>query len=266
MPRTTKTPTTRKKAQDVPLLKITVQVWQRAAKRLEETLRDACFRRDAYLAKVIESELAWLDHEVSIPNSPKACRYVTQELAKLPRKAVTMRLPQTLVERLAEICERKRIVRDAFFNRLFLLLVADAKTVDQLLFLGDDCEDWRRDLWSNHKNETDAFFENGLFPLRAAQDPLWAIRMGLEIWNEESGCTEKWVEPTSGAEILINRTLGGAPTPIASIYATPFSITFKSNPGASLLGMSCHLPDHLVPDSEAAKKENAASEELLASL
>lgn len=266
MPRTTKTPTTRKKAQDVPLLKITVQVWQRAAQRLEETLRDACFRRDAYLAKVIENELAWLDREVSIPNSPEAHRYVTQELAKLPRKAVTMRLPQALVERLAEVCERKRIVRDAFFNRLFVLLVADAKTVDQLLFLGDTCKDWRRDLWSNHKNETDAFFENGLFPLRAALDPLWAIRMGLEIWNEESGCSERWVEPTSGTEILINRTPGGAPTPIGSVYATPFWIQFKNHPGTSLLGMSCHLPDHLVPDTEAAKKENAATDELLASL
>ncbi|MFZ2987000.1 hypothetical protein, partial [Ideonella sp.] len=264
MPRTTKTPTTRKKAQHVPLLKITVQIWQRAAQRLEETLRDACFRRDAYLAKVIENELAWLDHEVSIPNSPEANRYVTQELAKLPRKAVTMRLPQALVERLAEICERKRIVRDAFFNRLFLLLVADAKTVDQLLFLGDDCQDWRRDLWSNHKNDTDAFLENGLFPLRAAHDPLWAIRMGLEIWNDEFGGYEKWIDPIGGREILVNRTLGGAPTPIASIYATPFSITFNNHPGSSLLGMSCHLPDRLVPDSEAAKMENAATDELLA--
>ena len=266
MPRTSKTPTTRKKAQDVPLLKITVQVWQRAAQRLEETLRDACFRRDAYLAKVIESELAWLDHEVSIPNSPEAYRYVTQEIAKLPRKAVTMRLPQALVERLSEICERKRIVRDAFFNRLFVLMVAEPKTVDQLLCMDDSSQDWRADLWRNHRHETDAFFENGLFPLRAAQHPLWAIRMALEISNEESGCSEKWIEPTSGKEVLINRTPGGAPVPIGSVYATPFWIQFKSHPGVSLLGMSCHLPDHLVPDSEAAKMEDAATEDLLASL
>jgi hypothetical protein len=266
MPRTTKTPSTRKKAQDVPLLKITVQVWRRVAERLEATLRDACFRRDAYLSKVIEGELEWLDREVSIPNSTEASNFVAQEIAKLPRKAVTLRLPQALVERLAEICARKRIVRDAFFNRLFLLLVADPKTVDQLLFLGDDCEDWRADLWRNHKNETDAFFENGLFPLRAAHDPLWAIRMGLDVWNEQSGGNEKWVEPTSGQEILISRTLGGAPVPIASVYASTFWTTFKNNPDVGLLGLSCYLPDHLVPDSDAALKESAASEELLALL
>ena len=266
MPRTTKTPTTRKKAQDVPLLKITVQIWKRVAERLETTLRDACFRRDAYLAKVIESELGWLDAEVSIPNSEVAHGFVTREIAKLPRKAVTLRLPQALVERLMEICQHKKIVRDAFFNRLFLLLVADPKTIDQLLFEGDDCKDWRSDLWRNHKNETEVFIDNGLFPLRAAQHPLWAIRLGLEVWNEGSGCNEKWVEPASGKEILINRTLGGEPIPISSVYTSTFWTKFKNHPDIGLLGLSCYLPDHLVPDSEAALKENSASDELLASL
>ena len=173
MPRTTKTPTTRKKAQDVLLLKITVQVWKRVAERLETTLREAGFRRDAYLSKVIDNELNWLDEEVSIPNSEAAKDFVAREMAKLPRKAVTLRLPQALVERLTDICQRKRIVRDAFFNRLFLLLAADPKTVDQILFNEDDRKDWRADLWRNHKDESDGFFDNGLFPLQAAQNPLW---------------------------------------------------------------------------------------------
>ena len=268
MPRNTKTPTTRKKAQDVPLLKITVQVWKRVADRLDTTLRDAAFRRDAYLAKVIENELDWLDSEVSIPNSEAAQSFVTREIGRLPRKAVTLRLPQTVVERLAEICQSKRIVRDAFFNRLFLLLAANPKNIDQLLFEGYGSEDgdWRADLWRHHKNETDAFFVNGLFPLRAAHDPLWAIRLGLEIWNERSGANEKWLEPSSGREILITRTLGGAPKPIASVYASPFMVRFKNHPDIGLLGLSCYLPDHLVPETEAAVHEVAAVEELLASL
>ena len=266
MPRTTKTPTTRKKAQNVPLLKITVQVWKRVAERLETTLRDAGFRRDAYLGKVIENELHWLDDEVSIPNSEAAQAFVTREMTKLPRKAVTLWLPQALVERLTDICQRKRIVRDAFFNRLFLLLAADPKTVDQLLFDADDREDWRANLWRNHKNESDGFFHNGLFPLQAAQDPLWAIRLGLEIWNEEVGCSEKLLEPSSGREILINRTSGGVPIPVASVYASTFWTKFKNHPEIGLLGLSCYLPDHLVPESDAARLEDAASDELLASL
>lgn len=261
MPRTTKTPTTRKKAQNVPLLKITVQVWNRVAERLAVTLREACFRRDAYLSKIIENELQWLDREVSIANSEAAQDYVTHEMAKLPRKAVTLRLPQAVVERLSEICQRKRIVRDAFFNRLFLLLAADPKTIDQLFFRCDDRGDWRADLWRKHKNEIDAFFENALFPLRAAQHPLWAIRVALEIWNEESGCSEKWLDPVSGQEILINRTSGGVPMPIASVYSSPFG-KLSNHPGIGLLGLSCHFPDHLVPDSDAALQETAASEEL----
>lgn len=268
MPRTTKTPTTRKKAQDVPLLKITVQVWKRVAERLDATLRDAAYRRDAYLAKVIESELEWLDSEVSIPNSEAAQSFVAHEIARLPRKAVTLRLPQTVVERLAEICGAKRIVRDAFFNRLFLLLAADPKSIDQLLFAGygDEKADWRADLWRHHRDETDGFFVNGLFPLRAAHHPLWAIRLGLELWNEQTGCSEKWLEPSSGKEILITRTLSGAPMPIASVYASPFLVQFKNHPGIGLLGLSCYLPDHLVPDTDAALREQAASDELLAGL
>lgn len=265
MPRTTKTPTTRKKAQDVPLLKITVQVWTPVAKRLDSTLREAAFRRDAYLAKVIENELDWLDSEVSIPNSEAAQAFVAREIGKLPRKAVTLRLPQTVVERLAEICQSKRIVRDAFFNRLFLLLAADSTTIDLLLFAGYT-ENWRTDLWRDHKDETSGFFDNGLFPLRAALDPLWAIRLGLEIWNEQGGTSEKWLEPSSGREILIDRTLGGAPKPIASVYASPFMLTFKKSPEIGLLGLSCHLPDHLVPETDAALREDAAEEELLAGL
>lgn len=268
MPRTTKTPTTRKKAQDVPLLKITVQVWKRVAERLDATLQDAAFRRDAYLAKVIENELEWLDREVSIPNSEAAQSFVAREIGKLPRKAVTLRLPQTVVERLAEICRSKRIVRDAFFNRLFLLLAADPKNIDQLLFDGYEGEDgdWRADLWRHHKNETDAFFVNGLSPLRAAHDPLWAIRLGLQIWNERGGASEKWLEPSSGREVLIARTAGGAPVPVASVYASPFMVKFKNHPDVGLLGLSCHLPDHLVPDTDAARHEEAAADELLASL
>lgn len=266
MPRTTKTPTTRKKALDVPLLKITVQVWKRVAERLEVTLREAGFRRDAYLGKVIESELEWLDDEVSIPNSEAAHGFVVREMGKLPRKAVTLRLPQAVVDRLTEICQKKRIVRDAFFNRLFLLLAADPQTVDKLLFDGDARGDWRTNLWCDHKHEGDGFFDNGLFPLRAARDPLWAIRLGLEIWNREAGCSEKWLEPLSGREILIDRTNGGAPMPIASVYTSTFLTKFTNHPDIGLLGLSCYLPDHLVPDSDAARLEDAASEELLANL
>lgn len=266
MPRKTKSPTTRKKAQDVPLLKITVQVWRSLAERLEIKLREACFRRDAYLSRVIEGELDWLDYEVSIPNSEAAQAFVAKAIAKLERKPVTLRLPQALVERLEEICGRKRVVRDAFFNRLFLLLVANPKTVDQLLFAGDDCPDWRADLWRDHKNDSDAFIENGLFPLQAALHPLWAIRMGLQIWNEESGHNESWIEPISGNEVLIHRTLSGAPTPIASVYASTFWAKAGKNPDVGLLGLSCHLPDHLIPDSEAAKKEASATDDLLASI
>lgn len=260
MPKTTKSPTTRKKAQHVPLLKITVQIWTTAARRLEETLRNAGFRRDAYLAKVLEGELDWLDDEVTIANSAAASNFVSTELAKLPRKAVTMRLPQALVERLADICQRKRIVRDAFFNRLFVLLAADPKIVDALYGLEDG---WRADLWRHHRDETSAFLDGAVFPLRVAHHPLWAIRMGFEIWNEASGLSEAWTDPESGREVRIMRSTLGTPMPMPSVYATPF-LQERKKAGFSFLGMSCYLPDHLVPGSYAKRQDDAFWDELAA--
>ena len=94
--------------------KISVKIWRPILDKLEAKIESACLRRDAYLAKVLEVELDWLDQEVSIPNSQASYDYVLERLDRLDRKLVSLALPQELTARLNDICSRKRIVRDAF--------------------------------------------------------------------------------------------------------------------------------------------------------
>ena len=111
---------------------------------------------------------------------------------------VSIALAPELANRLHNICTRKRIVRDAFFNRLFLLLAAGPKTIDRLFF--PDEPKWRTAVWSEFTH-AGPFFENGFYPLEAPVDPFWAIRAGLEMFNEGAGA-EDFEVPGMGARHL----------------------------------------------------------------
>ena len=63
--------------------KISVKIWRPILDKLDAKIESACLRRDAYLAKVLEVELDWLDQEVSIPNSQASYDYVLERLDRL---------------------------------------------------------------------------------------------------------------------------------------------------------------------------------------
>jgi hypothetical protein len=163
--------------------KVSTKIWRPILEKLEEKMDASCLRRDAYLNRVLAVELDYLDTEVALPNSTEAKKFIAERLDHLAdRKLVSLSLRPDLVERLNDLCERKQIVRDAFFNRLFLLLAAAPKTLDRLLFNGES--DWRTEVWSEFKNEGPAF-QNTFYPLEQEIDPFWALRTGLDIRNDE---------------------------------------------------------------------------------
>lgn len=244
-----------------PIQKISVKIWKPIIEKLDAKIEAACLRRDAYLAKVLESELDWLDQEVSIPNSQAAHDYVFEQLDRLDRKPMSLALPPDLTSRLNDICARKRIVRDAFFNRLFLLLAASPKTVDLLLFDGTT-HNWRAEVWSENKHDG-PFFQNGFYPLEPSIDPFWAVRCGLEMLASDAGPGEDWIEPSSGKTVRVQRALGGEPTPMDSLYTTIFELKVS---GHSLHGMSCYMPDWRIPGHEAEKSHRAKLDEMFATL
>lgn len=248
----TKTPKT--------VTKISVNIWRPIIGKLDEKIEKACLRRDAYINKVLEVELGWLDEEVSIPNSQASYDYVFDRLDLLDRKLMSLALPSDLTERLNEICGRKRIVRDAFFNRIFLLLAASPKVVNTLIF-GDVGDEWRSEVWTENKNDG-PFFQNGFYPLEPMIDPFWAIRNGMAIYANEAGL-EVYVEPTNGKKILVQRDLTGAVAPADSLYTTIFEQKVLGN---DLLGLSCYMPDWRIPGQGAEQVHRAKLDELFADL
>ncbi len=244
--------------------KISVKIWRPILEKLDTKIEMACLRRDAYLAKVLDTELGCLDEEVSIPNSQASYDFVFKRLDLLDRKLVSLALPTELTERLNEICSRKRIVRDAFFNRLFLLLAASPKLIDTLFSNALDAAYWRGEVWSEWKNEGPGgpFYQNGFFPLEAMIDPFWAIRSGLDLYAKSAGL-EDYIEPTSGKQIKVKRDIstGTAIAPADSLYTTVFEQ--KTRDKNDLLGLSCYMPDWLVPGLGAEQEYRAKLDELL---
>lgn len=240
--------------------KISVKIWRPIIQKLDEKLDAACLRRDAYLKRVLEVELDWLEHEVCVPNSPASYDFVFGHLDSLDRKLVSLALPQELTGRLNEICARKRIVRDAFFNRLFLLLCASPRTVDALLF-PNVADEWRREVWSEYKHDG-PFFQNGFYPLEQDVDPFWAIRAGLQLYMDDQGL-EDYVEPESGKAIRVARDLLGNVEPPQSVYATFFDMKHKTE---TLLGLNCCVADWRIPGHQAAHEHQKKLDDILADM
>lgn len=240
--------------------KISVKIWRPIIDKLDAKLDAACLRRDAYLAKLLAGELGQLDAEVSLANSPAAHDFTFERLDALDRKLVSIALAPELANRLHDICTRKRIVRDAFFNRLFLLLAAGPKTIDRLFF-PDDAK-WRTAVWSEFKHDG-PFFESGFYPLEAPVDPFWAIRAGLELFNAGAGA-EDYEVPGTGTQIKVLRGLDGEPEPLPALHTVFFEQ--KVGEDADLLGLNCFVPDWRIPGHEAQRRHAKALDELLESL
>lgn len=243
--------------------KISVKIWRPIITKLEAKIDAACLRRDAYLRRVLEVELDQLDAEVSIPNSKASYDYVFATLDQFDRKLVSLALPPDLTAKLNDICARKRIVRDAFFNRLFLLLAAPQKLIDRLYF--PDYEDWRwrNEVWSEHRHDG-PFFQNVFYPLEPDIDPFWPLRMGIHIATAEEKL-EDFVEPETGARIQVQRALADGVLPATSLYTTIFREKVDKG-GLDLRGLSCYLPDWEIPGHPAERQQRDKLDALFAEL
>lgn len=241
--------------------KISVNIWRPILDKLDEKLESACLRRDAYLSKILKTEVEMLDQEVSIPNSQESYEFVSRELDNLvPRKLVSLALPSEISARLNEVCAAKRIVRDAFFNRLFLLLAASSDLIDTLIFgPGKDRHGWCEEVW-RQVNDSSTFFEDGFYPLGAVTNPFWAIRMGIDLKNEGAEL-EDYCEPTTGKTVKVSRDpITDTIEPTHSLYAAVFRKKFRDN--SRLLGLSCYLPDREIPGTVAEQAYRSVFDEM----
>lgn len=231
--------------------KITIKVWKPVVTKLEARMNEACLRRDLYLARLLASEVQHLDTEVAVANSQAAYDHVFERLESLERKSMSLALPPDLVERINNVCKRKRIVRDAFFNRLFLLLAATPKGLDSILFPTYD-GDWKRDVWRKYGDDS-ATVEMGVLPLASVTDPFWAIREAFEI-DYMAVDLHDWTDPESGGQVkVMNMGLGNFTLP-ENVYTRYLN---QKTGNSDLIGLNCYVPDWLVPEhSIRQKREN----------
>lgn len=240
--------------------KISVKIWRPLIASLNDKVITACLRRDLYLARVLARELPHLDREISVPNSAAAQRFVDERLDEMDRQLVSLALPPALTAQLKDICARKRIVRDAFFNRVFLLLAARPRALDALLFPGNP--DWRSEIWSEYRNDG-PFFQNGFYPLEPEVNPFWALRTAFEVQAEQDETIEDYVDPVTGKDVRVTRDLAGAVIPVPGIYSSVFDVRTGRT---ALLGFSCFLPDSRIPGAPAAEVLNSKLDEILKEL
>jgi hypothetical protein len=240
--------------------KISVKIWRPLIARFNDKVMTACLRRDLYLARVLAHELPHLDQEISVPNSAAAQRFVEDRLDDMDRQLVSLALPPALTVQLKDICARKRIVRDAFFNRVFLLLAARPRAIDALLF--PENPDWRAEIWSEYRNDG-PFFQNGFYPLEPEVNPFWALRTAFEVQAEEDETVKDHVDPATGNKVRVTHDLTGAVIPVRGIYSTVFDVRKGQT---ELLGFSCFLPDSRIPGTPAAETLNSKLDELLKDL
>lgn len=218
-----------KQMSDTPK-KITTMVWRIIFEKFEKKMDAACLRRDAFINKVLEVELPHLNSEVGVANSVEAKAFISERLNRLCRKdhkLVSLALRPDIVAKLNEICANKRIVRDAFFNRLFILLAAAPPQIDRLLGLS---ENWRAYLITDPGKSS---FEDTLHPVNDVIDPFLAIR--------------DWIE-TDGGD---------------GIYTALFNDRqFKDT---DLTGLNCYMPDDRIPE-HPAEIERRSLDDLIANL
>lgn len=233
------------------ITKTTIKVWRPLVAKLEARLNETCLRRDLYLSRLLSTEVVNLDQEVAVANSPAAYNHVLERLDRLDRKAMSLALPPDVLDKVNDVCSRKNIVRDAFFNRLFLLLAASPKAIDAIFFRGYQ-GDWKRDVWRKFGDDSSTV-DTGVLPLASLSDPFWAIREALEIDHESIELTD-WVSPSDGRVVkMMDMGLGNVTLPW-SLY-TKYLDNGISN--VDLVGFNCYVPDWQVPShAEALKRKS----------
>lgn len=236
--------------------KISTKIWRPILEKLDKKIEAACLRRDAYLSRVLQVELDCLDSEVRIPNSTEAQDFIAARLDGLDRKLVSITLPLDLISRLNAICRIKRIPRDAFFNRLFLLLASSPAAIDHLLFQHND--DWKAAVQESFD------MPDELYPLsNTVIDPLWAIRAGFISLQEPDDLID-FQEPETGKFIKVIRDVPIGYLPPRSVYTIEFNN--KQIKNSDLYGLNCYIADQHIPGHPADAVRRKTLDEIFAEL
>lgn len=122
------------------LTKLTARIYGPVFDRLNQYLSEALIRRDAFLDRVIAQEIPHLREDLKgLRLSDQGRRYISQELGRMGGrdtglKQVSIAIRKQTADELNDAVETHNLVRDAFLNRLFVLLVPKPQFLKALGF------------------------------------------------------------------------------------------------------------------------------------
>lgn len=172
--------------------KILVKIEVTLLKILKEELDNALLKRDAFLDNAIRHEVEALNKEITEPNSERAYKYILKALSENDLKAVNLNLSYDTVEILDAACKKYNIPRDAFINRLVLLITAGQKVIDIIMPVFDkiDVSPSEYEIYSSEGVEWFYYRPNTIDSIKefVKISPLFVLREVLNMYYESDDC------------------------------------------------------------------------------
>jgi hypothetical protein len=181
-------------------MRITAQIWAPLLPSLNEKIMAACLQRDTYLDRVFAHEASMLDKEVPDPNSEEAQKMLRKYLKELrDRNPVNFNLNEATVDLIDDACQRKRIPRDSFINRVLLFLAAPQPTLFNQVY-GWDLTWYFSDVIGSTPYEPPVMPWHTEGPLAVisgiiSEDPFWPIRECIQRAIDDPEYSDPGYEP-----------------------------------------------------------------------
>lgn len=188
--------------------KISVKVLRPLFSKLSAKFDEVCLRRDAYLNHFFLNEINNLESELSTPNSLEIERLLYRSFKELDTVQVGINLSTELANRITEVCAAKRVPRECWMNRVFLLLVAKPETIDALFFSGYE-GNWRDEIWqrllSDKETQIEAFdrFSNHLQPFAWLREGIFHLLNEGRTAQDSSEGIYKTIFPTAIGQVSL---------------------------------------------------------------
>ena len=155
--------------------KMTVKIYGPLLKNFSEQIESLCIKRDAFMNKMISTELNHLAEDMAgKKNSEPARRFIAGELKRLGLHKVNMVIDKDVVDELNEIVERHNLVRDAFINRLLMFLRSSnglLQTLDlPLMIVRSEFKDLYEEMPTSPLRALDAVYADPMYYIRIAAE------------------------------------------------------------------------------------------------
>lgn len=220
--------------------KISIQLLEPLAKRLNDLTARACLNRDAYLDVILRAQAtALVSDAAGHRNSEVAKTFLKRNFADLRNfKLTSISLTASTAQAIDDACSQVNTLRDVFVNRVILMLVGKADVVARLLDIASPYQiELVRDAIS--QDAPGLYIEPRLAAIAdfVHEDPFTSLRLALESEYPE----------TKGRLYSV-------------VIGNPLNANVKKR---GFAGLNPLIEDELVPESAAAKENQSMMDELL---